>query len=85
MVFFGENLKNKVREESFERIDSASALLVVGSSLQVFSAYRIVKKAHERQIPIAILNVGETRADDLATLRIDEKSSLFLESLVKSL
>ena len=55
------------------RVDEADALLVVGSSLTVWSGYRFAKRASERRLPIAIVNIGPTRADDLATLKIEEK------------
>ena len=43
----------------------------MGTSLAVFSGYRFVKRAHERGQPIALINLGETRGDALATLRIE--------------
>src|ERR1051326_5944359 len=49
----------------------AEALLVVGSSLAVWSGFRFVQRAAERGIPIAIVNVGPTRGDALATLKIE--------------
>ena len=54
-----------------ERLDEADALLVVGSSLTVWSGFRFVKRASELGIPIAIVNRGETRGDSLAALKID--------------
>ncbi|MFT3838303.1 MAG: NAD-dependent protein deacetylase [Myxococcaceae bacterium] len=71
VVFFGDNVPPPRVEESFARLDEAERLLVVGSSLTVWSGYRFVKKAHELGKPIAILNLGETRGDAHATLRID--------------
>lgn len=49
---------------------SCKALLVVGSSLQVYSAFRLAKAAHGRGIPIALLNAGPTRADSLAQMHV---------------
>lgn len=54
------------------RVDEADALLVVGSSLAVWSGFRFVKRAAERETPIAIVNIGPTRGDDLATLKIEQ-------------
>jgi len=51
----------------------AEALLVLGSSLAVYSGYRFVKRAHERGLPIAIITLGQTRADALAHVRADQK------------
>ena len=71
VVFFGENVpKDRVRS-ALNATDSADALLVVGSSLMVFSGYRFARHAAAAGKPIAIVNRGRTRADDIATLKID--------------
>lgn len=85
VVFFGENLPPHVRNQSVECIDDADALLVVGSSLKVFSAMRLVNRARQRGLPLAILNLGPTRADDVCDLRIDAPCSQVLSSLVDSM
>lgn len=71
VVFFGDNVPPSLVRDAFARVEAAQALLVVGSSLHVYSGYRFVLRASERRIPIAIVNAGETRADELATVRID--------------
>eukprot|EP00879_Flechtneria_rotunda_P028474 GHRR01030591.1.p2 GENE.GHRR01030591.1~~GHRR01030591.1.p2 ORF type:complete len:100 (+),score=13.12 GHRR01030591.1:256-555(+) len=50
---------------------SADLVLVVGSSLMVWSAFRLVKVAHEAGARVAIVNVGPTRADDIANLKVE--------------
>lgn len=55
-------------------------LLVLGSSLAVMSGYRFVHYAEVR-MPVAILSIGPTRADRLATLKIDGKCSDVLQQL----
>ena len=70
-MFFGENVPRDRVAAAFEALDRAGALLVVGSSLMVFSGYRFARRAAETGKPIAILNRGRTRADDVATLKID--------------
>jgi NAD-dependent deacetylase sirtuin 4 len=72
VVFFGENMPAATRTTALERVADAKALLVVGSSLKVFSAMRLINHAHARKIPIAIVNLGPTRADELCNLRIDK-------------
>jgi NAD-dependent SIR2 family protein deacetylase len=62
-VFFGENIDARVRDASFETIDKSSSLLVVGSSLEVYSAFRLVKRAIDQLKPVIILNIGDTRAE----------------------
>lgn len=73
VVFFGESVPREKVEQSMQQIEEADRLLVVGSSLTVWSGFRFVRRAADRGIPIAILNVGPTRADDLATLKIEER------------
>ncbi len=71
VVFFGESVPSDKVAYAMSRVDEADALLVVGSSLTVWSGFRFVKRAAERRIPIAIVNIGPTRGDDLASLKIE--------------
>jgi NAD-dependent SIR2 family protein deacetylase len=71
VVFFGETVPRERVDAAIEATDRADALLVVGSSLMVFSGYRFAKRAAETGKPVGILNRGRTRADDLAALKID--------------
>lgn len=81
VVFFGDNVAPDLVADAFARVEAADALLVVGSSLTVYSGYRFVKRAADRALPIAIINCGETRADPLATLRLDALASDVLPRL----
>lgn len=72
VVMFGEAVpKGRVRDAT-SAVERADALLVVGSSLMVFSGYRFARQAAALDKPIAIVNQGVTRADDIAALKIDE-------------
>ena len=71
VVFFGENVPRDRYEQACEALAGADALLVAGSSLMVYSGYRFVRLAHEAGLPIALVNRGRTRADDLAGLKIE--------------
>ena len=71
VVFFGENVPRDRYEHACEALAGADALLVAGSSLMVYSGYRFVRLAHEAGLPIALVNRGRTRADDLAELKIE--------------
>ncbi len=71
VVFFGESVPSEKVNYAMRQVDEADALLVVGSSLTVWSGFRFAKRASERGIPIAIVNIGPTRADALATLKIE--------------
>lgn len=73
VVFFGENVGPKTVEAAFALFDAAEVLLVLGSSLTVFSGFRFVRRAAEHRMPVAILNIGPTRGDELAAIRIDAR------------
>lgn len=81
VIFFGENVPPHTTQQAWDLLAKAEALLVVGSSLAVFSGYRFVKAAHERGIPIAIVNQGVTRGDPHATLRVDAPAGATLAQL----
>jgi len=72
VVFFGENVPRERYVSAFDALSRADALLVAGSSLMVYSGFRFVKLAHEAGLPIAIVNRGFTRGDDLAELKIED-------------
>lgn len=71
VIFFGENVPRPRVEQAMEWLASADALLVLGSSLEVFSGYRFVKAALAQGKPVAIVNQGPTRADAEATRRLE--------------
>lgn len=58
-------------ETCFALVEAAAGLLVLGSSLSVQSGLRFVRRAAALQLPVVIVNQGETRGDPLATLKID--------------
>ena len=70
VVFFGENIPRPWVDDAQAGLDAADAVLVVGSSLMVYSGYRIVLQAARRGLPIAALNLGRTRADELLSLKV---------------
>jgi NAD-dependent SIR2 family protein deacetylase len=72
VVFFGENVPRDVVATAQHHLTQADAMLVVGSSLMVYSGFRFVRQAAERGIPIAAVNLGRTRADDLLTLKVEQ-------------
>lgn len=81
VVFFGENVPARRVELAWRMYEQADALLVVGSSLTVFSGFRFVKRAAEDGKPIAIVNDGPTRGDPLATLRLAGRLGFVLPTL----
>jgi NAD-dependent SIR2 family protein deacetylase len=85
IVYFGESVAKNVVDQAYSLIDGADALLVAGSSLTVFSGYRFVRHAVAGQIPVAIVNRGPTRGDDLATVKVDAGCSPVLTLLAQEL
>jgi NAD-dependent SIR2 family protein deacetylase len=81
VVFFGGSVPKPIVEASYAAVEAAEVLLVLGTSLTVFSGFRFVKRAHERGIPVAIVNRGPTRGDPLATLRLDAGLAEILPAL----
>lgn len=82
VVMFGESVPRARVQDAMDAVDRADALLVTGSSLMVFSGFRFARRAHETGTPIVIVNQGRTRADDLATLKIDADCAELLPAAV---
>jgi len=70
VVFFGENVARNVVEACMQQLERSGALLVAGSSLMVYSGLRFCRRAEQLGLPIYIINLGVTRADELASLKI---------------
>lgn len=70
VVFFGENVPRERVEEAYRAVEDADGLVVIGSSLMVFSGFRFARRCHEAGKPLFIINLGKTRADELATQTI---------------
>lgn len=82
VVFFGENVPKARVQRCYDAVDrladAGGAMLVVGSSLTVMSGFRFVRHAARLGVPVVIVNRGPTRADDLATVKLEEGASEFL-------
>ncbi|MCE7000458.1 NAD-dependent protein deacetylase [Saccharothrix sp. S26] len=85
VVFFGENVPRPRVERCYRLVDSAHALLVLGSSLTVMSGLRFVRRAAAAGKPVLIVNQGETRGDVHATVRVDLPLGQALTSLLACL
>lgn len=70
VVFFGESVPKERVARAWGMLEAARSLVVVGSSLTVYSGFRFVDRAFRDEKPVAIVNNGETRGDPLATIRI---------------
>ena len=81
VVFFGDGVAPASTQQALARMEAADALLVVGSSLMVFSGFRFCRMAVASGKPIAAINLGMTRADDLLALKIDGSAEQVLPAL----
>ena len=85
VVFFGESVPKSRVEQCFRLVDDAHSLLVLGSSLTVYSGYRFAVRAARRGIPIVIVNQGPTRGDHLATIKLEAPLGATLGELTAGL
>lgn len=85
VVFFGEPVPRERVARAFEGIANSDALLIVGSSLMVYSGYRFAEAAAAAGKPIASVNLGRTRADHLFALKITERSDQVLSAVTDEL
>jgi NAD-dependent SIR2 family protein deacetylase len=85
IVYFGESVRKEVVSQAYSMLEESDALLVAGSSLTVFPGYRFVRHAAARGMPVAIINRGPTRGDDLATVKVDSGCSPMLALLADEL
>lgn len=85
VVFFGDSVPKPRVEHCFALTDAAPALLVLGSSLAVFSGYRFVRRAAAAGIPVGLVTRGPTRADADVDIRVDAPLGETLTAVVERL
>jgi len=71
VVFFGENVAPSTAAQAIASIDQSEGLLVIGSSLMAYSAFRLCKAICDQGKPLIAINIGKTRADELLDLKIE--------------
>jgi NAD-dependent SIR2 family protein deacetylase len=82
VVFFGENVPRIHVDTAQAHLDRSDGMLIVGSSLMVYSGFRFAQAAASRGIPIAAVNLGRTRADSLLALKVEERCEAALSFLL---
>jgi len=82
VVFFGENVPRDRVDAALRRLDEADAMLIVGSSLMVYSGFRFVEMAARAGKPAAAVNLGRTRADGLIALKVEQACEAALAFLL---
>ncbi|MDI5933490.1 NAD-dependent protein deacetylase [Halomonas sp. M4R5S39] len=85
VVFFGDSVPQATVAAAQALLDASEALLVVGSSLMVYSGFRFARAAARAGKPVACLNLGRTRADDLYALKVEVPADEGLSALVAAL
>lgn len=85
VVFFGENVAPVTAARAMAAVDAAEGLLVVGSSLMAYSAFRLCKAMVEQDKPVIAINLGKTRGDELLQLKIEASCERLLPLLVERL
>ena len=85
VVFFGEAVPAERVQYCRDRLAASDALLVVGSSLMVYSGFRFIREAIQQGLPVVAINRGKTRADDLLTDKFELDCASALESVVQHL
>lgn len=83
VVFFGENVPRARVDRAWAMLERAEGLLVLGSSLTVFSGYRFVAKAAAQGKPVVIVNDGPTRGDGDADLKLEARLGELLPALAR--
>jgi NAD-dependent SIR2 family protein deacetylase len=72
VVFFGENVPRDRVDAALRHLDEADAMLILGSSLMVYSGFRFVERAASLGKPAAAVNLGRTRADGFLTFKAEQ-------------
>ncbi|WP_296185378.1 NAD-dependent protein deacetylase [Pseudomonas sp. UBA1879] len=85
VVFFGENVAPPTAARAMDRVENSDGLLVVGSSLMAFSAFRLCRRIVEQGKPLIAINLGKTRADDLLDVKIAASCEVLLPALARRL
>jgi NAD-dependent SIR2 family protein deacetylase len=82
VVFFGESVPRDFVEAAVGHLQRADGMLVVGSSLMVYSEFRFAQMADRAGIPIVAVNLGRTRADQMLTLKVEQSCERALAFLL---
>ena len=82
VVFYGGTVGKALVQSIYDTLDSVDGLIIVGSSMMVFSSYRFCRRAYELGIPMAAVNKGTTRADNMLSLKIDQLCQPVLRQLL---
>ncbi|KAI8425440.1 hypothetical protein MSG28_007185 [Choristoneura fumiferana] len=85
IVFFGDNVPKVRVEQVRSQVASSDAVFVLGTSLTVYSSYRIILQAKEENKEVVLLNIGPTRADNIVDIKVSTKCGEILPKLCNSI
>jgi NAD-dependent SIR2 family protein deacetylase len=85
VVFYGESVPRETTAAALEAVESADGVLVAGSSLMVWSSFRLVRAAVARGIEVDAVNRGRTRADELFAFKLDRECGEVLDAVLEAL
>uniref|UniRef100_A0A8C3MWZ8 NAD-dependent protein deacylase n=1 Tax=Geospiza parvula TaxID=87175 RepID=A0A8C3MWZ8_GEOPR len=82
VTFFGDTVSQEKVSFVHQRLAESDSMLIAGSSMQVYSGYRFALAAREKKLPIAVLNIGPTRLDHFASLKLNSRCGELLPLIV---
>ena len=85
VVFFGESVPREWLQEAWELFEEGDVLLVAGSSLTVYSGRRFIYRARKEAVPIGVVNLGPTRADEMAAAKVEGRLGEVLPRVAEAL
>ncbi|KAG7445026.1 DHS-like NAD/FAD-binding domain-containing protein [Guyanagaster necrorhizus] len=86
VVFFGESISQEVKDRSFLDVERSDRLMIIGTTLATYSAFRLLKHAVELRKPVLVVNVGPTRADGVPGVeKVDVASGVVMPDVVRAL
>ena len=85
VVFYGDAVPRERVAAGYALVESADVVLIVGSSLMVYSSFRFCRRAHERGVPLVAINRGVTRADLWLSLKVEDDCATVLPLLAREL
>jgi len=85
VVFFGDNVNKSIVQRVYDGIDDSDGMLIVGTSLKVFSGYRFCRYAAQQRKPIASINPGLSRGDKLIQTIVRSDSDDVLTPVLKNI
>ncbi|KAF9266907.1 DHS-like NAD/FAD-binding domain-containing protein [Marasmius fiardii PR-910] len=86
LVFFGESLETEVKDRSLHDIKEADRVLLIGTTLATYSAFRLLRSALDKKKPVLVVNIGPSRADGIAGVeKLDISSGAIMPDVVRSI